>query len=267
MDKQEGQEQQQQQQQQGQQQQQQGQQQEEWRNVDEVKKIISQRDEFKNKAREYESRLSQLENEAKERQAKDEAARQSAEQDRLKNEGKYREALELSEKKWKSQQDEFRGRVANRLVPLAIQSAAGKLNNLTPEAISDLPSLLERHLSIDPESLEVYPVGQDGKRMVDDRLQPVTVENFVQGFVSSRPYLLKDSLPQSHGANGGSTKRTEKIDMVALMSDPKAMAQMEKDDPEGYKEAMKEWNKPANLKELARQSVLQKAAFRTGTGK
>lgn len=237
-------------------------QQEEWRNADEVKQIIKQRDEFKAKAREQEARLAALENAQKERETREEQLKTQAEQERLKNEGKYREALELSEKKWKGSLEGFQGKVAKTLVPLAIQSAAGKLNNLTPEAISDLPSLLERHLQIDPETLEVYPVGQDGKRMVDERLQPVSVEQFVSGFVGTRPYLLKDSLPASHGAAGGASKRVEKLDIAALMADPKALRQMERDDPEGYAAAVAEWNNPKNHAAIAKAAVARKAAER-----
>jgi hypothetical protein len=231
-----------------------------WRNVDEVKQIIKQRDEFKSKAREQETRLSQLESAERDRQARDEQARTTAEQEKLKNEGKYREALELSEKKWKGQVDVFKGRAAAQLVPLAIQGAAAQISNLTPEAMKDLPSLLERQLSIDAETLEVYPVGLDGKRLVDETLKPISVEQYVSKFVSSRPYLLRDQMPVSHGAVGGASKGKVSIDV----NDEKAMQELAERDPEGYKAAVSEQISTKNLKMLAVKAVADKARQRAG---
>lgn len=235
---------------------------EEWRNVDEVKRIIAQREEFRVRARDSETKLAQYETEAKTRLAADEQAAAQVEQDRLKNEGKFREALELSEKKWKGRESQQVVNIAKRMVPLAIQSAAGKLASLTPEAINDLPSLMERHLTVDPETFEVFPVGADGKRLVDERLQPVGMDQFLATFVGTRPYLLKDSLPASHGAGGGASKRVESVDLVSLMQDPKAMRQMEADDPAGYAAAVEAWNNPKNHIAIAKAAVARKAAER-----
>ena len=170
----------------------------------------------------------------KEREIKEVQTKEQLEKQTLEQQGKYAEALKLTETKWGEKYSTLQKSAAQRLVPLAITQAASKIPNITPEAIDLLPDVLSKHIDINPDTLEVYVRGQDGKPMTDASLKPVTVEDFVKQFVSSKTIFLKDSLPVKHGQNTNG----QPITIEQALANPALAAEWGKSDPEGFAKAM-----------------------------
>jgi len=209
---------------------------EEIRNI--VTDVIRTRDEIKSKYNTAAAELEVLRKAQQERDAKEAQSKEQIEKQNLEQQGKYQEALKLTENKWNQKYENLRTSAAQRLVPLAINKAASQIENLTKEAMSDLPDILAKHIDINPETLEVYVKGEDGKPATEkDSMKPVSVEGYVKEFVTKRPYLLKSSMPVSHGQTGQDGKP---MTMEMALSDPKLAAEWAKNDPQGFQRAMED---------------------------
>lgn len=227
----------------------------EWKNVDEVKQIIAQRDDFKTRYKSMESEHNTLKSRLQELEQAEAARNQKSEQDKLEAQGKYQEAVELTKKKYSEQFGQFQSRVVSKLVPAAIAAAAAELENVAPEAIKDIPSLVGQKIRLNLETLEPEVIGDDGKVVVDpETLKPVTIKDFVSKYISERPYLLLDRTvgnsglkPGQKGAPGGGW------DMAKALADPKYAKAWKDADLEGYNKAAKaHFN---NMKDLARAKM------------
>jgi hypothetical protein len=206
--------------------------------------VVSSRDALKEKARAYESELAKYKAEAQVRAQAEAVKSDEIQRKQLEEQGKYQEALRTTESKWKNQLDTVRSTAAARLVPLAIQTAAGQIQNLTPEAARDLPALLRDRIAIDENTLELYVKGTDGKPLMDDKLNPVPVEAYVQSFVAERPYLMTDAMPARHGQAGGKAKPN--FDFAKTIDNPELGKAWEQADPAGYDAARKAYWSPEN---------------------
>lgn len=174
-----------------------------------------------------------------------ETAQQKAQRERLEQEGKYHEALKGVEAQAKQEVETVRRKVAERIVPMSIKSAAAKIDNIARESIDDLPSLLRDKIALDPETLEVYVKGDDGKPLVDDRLQPVPVDKFIQDWVGTKPYLLIDGMPKRHGQSAGAGKR---FSIEQAINDSAVYDAWKAEDPDGLAAAEKAYWSPAAAK-------------------
>jgi len=208
--------------------------------------IVQDRDSLKEKVRTFDAELQKFRNDAAERAKKESKTAEELERAKLEQEGNYKQALANTEQKWQQKLEESRKVTSDRIVPLAIKTAALSVKGLTPEAVNDLPKLLSDRIGLDPDKLEVYVKGDDGKPLVDDKLAPVTLENYLQQFASARPYLLKDGLPTRHGQSPGNKGTT--MSYEAALADRALMNQWEKADPEGLKAAEQAYYNPAAVK-------------------
>jgi len=199
-------------------------------------KASESRKKWKEQAKAAEQELEKYRQAEKDKLRQDEAAHKKAEMDRLEKEGKYKEAISLVERQSAEKHEAIRRRVSEKLVPLAIRSAASEVKNLSPDAINDLPEMLSRHLAVDDDTLELYVRGEDGKPLVDDKLRTVKPEKFIRQFIEARPYLLVDGMPKSHGQSGGGQPGRQ-WDIAAAVNDPKMQKEWEASDPEGFKAA------------------------------
>jgi len=181
-----------------------------------------------------------------------ESANQKAQREALEQQGKYHEALKIIEDKGKAELDKARARMSERMVPLAIKSAASKIDNLAKESIDDLPQLLRDRIALDPETMEVYVKGPDGKPLVDDKLSPVSVDKFINEWVGTKPYLLLDSMPKRHGQSAGAGK---KYNMDQAINDPSLAASWKAEDPDGYAQAEKNYWSPGEVKARLRSGM------------
>jgi hypothetical protein len=128
---------------------------------------------------------------------------------------------------------------------MAIKSAAAKIPNLATESIDDLPSLLRDRISLDPETMEVFVKGPDGKPLVDERLTPVPVEKFISDWVGTKPYLLIDAMPRRHGQSAGSGK---KFSIEQAVNDTAMYESWKAEDPDGLAAAEKAYWSPQAAK-------------------
>lgn len=176
---------------------------------------------------------------------------------KLEQEGKYKEALTLTEQKAEERVKMLSSAFNKRMLPLAIKDAAKGINNLTKEALDDLPLLLERNISIDPETMEAFPIDEQGKRMVDEKLQPIPLDRYITDFVSKRSYMLTSSTPSKHGIGAG--KGTPMTYEEAL-ANPELMKQWMEVDMTGFMAAQKAHFQPGAIaarSKKARQSNSQ----------
>lgn len=204
------------------------------------------RDKWKGQAKAQEAELEQLRQERQQRLAKDAEAQDAAKLKDLEAQGKYQEALKSTEEKYKAQVEKVRQAAANKLIPMAIKSAAASLANLAPGTVDDLPALLAGRIGIDPDTLELFVRGDDGKPITDEKLGLVPVDKFIKGFVQERPYLLLDGMPRQHGQTPG--RGGKSMDYAQALANPELMKAWEKDDPEGLKAAEKEYWSPKAVK-------------------
>ena len=205
----------------------------------------SSRDRAKAEVRAATAELEKYRSAERARAQETESATQKAAREKLEQEGRYHEALKGVEDKAAAEITKTRTRVAERLVPLAIKSAASKVANLARESIDDLPSLLRDHIALDPDTLEVYVKGADGKPLVDDRLQPVPVEKFITDWIGTKPYLLIDSMPRRHGQSPGAGK---KFSIEQAVADQAVYDAWKAEDPDGLAAAEKAYWSPQSAK-------------------
>jgi hypothetical protein len=183
------------------------------------------------------------------------SAQEKAKLEQLEQQGKYQEALKLTEEKGRQEAEKIRARVAERLIPMAIKSAASKIPNLAKESIDDLPQLLRDRVALDPETLEMFVKGDDGKPMVDEKLTPVPVEKFVENWIQGKPYLLIDGMPKRHGQAAGQGKA---YSFEKAMNDKAMEASWKAEDPDGYAEAEKNYWSPGEVKARLRANLVRK---------
>jgi len=165
------------------------------------------------------------------------------EQVKLESKGKYQEALKIAEEKHAAQYRGLQSAATQRLVPLAIRSAAGAIPNLTPEAAQDLPVLLRDYIGLDPSTLEVFIKDKEGKPLTGPDLKPVPVESFVAEFVKTRPYLVKGTIPNQHGITGVNGQVT----VDEIMNNPQLASEYAAKDPAGYAKMQADYFNPKNV--------------------
>lgn len=201
----------------------------------EAQKAFEARDAIKSRLRDRETELEKYKSEIEQTRAEKEAAARAKQASELEQQGKYKEALELQEKRFNETISQQKARVESRILPLAIKSAASKVKGITPEAMEDLPYLLRDHVGLDHETFEPFVKGDDGKPLTNEKLQPVTVDEFVTSFVTKRSYMLADSMPGRHGAKAPQDAKSFTIEQA--MKDAKIYEEWEKADPEGLRAA------------------------------
>ena len=204
--------------------------------------IKAERDVIKTKLKEMDAELAKFRAAEDARKAEQAKLDEQNQRKTLEEQGKYREALEQTDKKWQAQLQTYKSNVTSKLLPLAIQTAAAKIPNLTVEALRDLPKLLSDSIAVDEQTLEVYVKGEDGEPMVDEKLNQVNIDKFLTRFVSERPYLLVDGMPVRHGQAAGKGNSAMSYDQV--VNDPKAQKEWEAIDPEGFRKAEQEYWSP-----------------------
>ena len=224
----------------------------EWKEA--LTELSKERDSLREKARAYESEVQTFRQKESERLKAESIGKDQAEQNRLEQEGNYKQALKNTEEKWQNKYNQSQNLVNSRLIPMAIQAAAAQIKGLSPQAIADLPKLVGEEVALNPETLDVYIRDpKTGKPMVDDKLNPVTVESYIERFASERPYLLVDNLPHRHGQSQGGGKSPVTFEMA--LQDRKIMDAWEKADPEGLKLAQAEWYNPKNVLERTKKQL------------
>lgn len=216
------------------------------------KEATATRDRIKAEHRIAQGELEKYRAKDAELQKQNQSAQEKAKLEQLEQQGKYQEALKLTEEKGRAEADKIRARVAERLIPMAIKSAASKIPNLAKESIDDLPQLLRDRVMLDPETLEIYVKGDDGKPLVDEKLNQVNVEKFVEGWIQSKPYLLIDGMPKRHGQAAGQGKA---YSMDKAVNDPGMQKAWREEDPEGYAEAEKNYWSPGEVKARMRAKM------------
>ena len=175
-------------------------------------------------------------------------AKETEEQSKLRSQGKYEEAVKKIQEKSENDFRTLQHAATQRLVPLAIRSAAASVQNLTPEAAQDLPILLRDYIGLDPTSLEVFVKDNEGKQMTGPDLKPVSVETFVAEFVKTRPYLVRGTIPAQHGITG----TPQQADLEQVMSDPATAREFAVRDPAGFAKAQSEYFSPKNVMKRAK---------------
>lgn len=225
---------------------------------------IKARDAAKDEARKAVEKLAELEAWKK---SQEEAANQAEEEKRrqqLEKEGEYQTALEEAKKKHEADMASIQAKVQAALLPSAIQAAASKIENITPEAIGDLPTLLRDRIAVDPVTLQPFVKGEDGQPMKDPTtLKPVPVDEFIGKYVDEKPYLKKDTQVVGRGVKPGPQDApVDGFTVAAALKDQKVMKRWQEVDPEGHKKAFDEHFAPSNLQARATERFRGKVVTR-----
>jgi hypothetical protein len=208
---------------------------------------VAARDQLRESNRLIKEQLDKVSSELNQFKTEAQKAQEREEQVKLESKGKYQEALKTVEEKYSTQFKSLQSAASQRLIPLAIRSAATGLGNLTPEAAQDLPVLLRDHIGLDPNTLEVFVKDNEGKPMTGPDLKPIPVEAFVAEFVKTRPYLVKGTVPTQHGING----MNQKLTVDDIMNDPKLMAEYAEKNPVEFANMQADYFSPKNVQKRA----------------
>jgi len=223
-----------------------------WRDVEEVKKIIEQRDRWKTefqsvseKQQALEQRLAEFEKTKKESEEKTQLSE-------LEGKRKYQEALELQKGNWTKEMQDYRQKVNSRLIPTSIRAALSSIEDLATDAAQDIPNLLQGKIGLS-EDLEPVVLGDDGKPLIDkETLKPVSVDAYVKEFVNKRPYLRISTQSTSTNLKNGN-KGGGGWDIQRATVDTAYAAEWIAADKAGYEAATKAYFSGANMKEMARK--------------
>ena len=223
-----------------------------WRDVEEVKKIIEQRDRWKTefqsvseKQQALEQRLAEFEKTKKESEEKTQLSE-------LEGKRKYQEALELQKGNWTKEMQDYRQKVNSRLIPTSIRAALSSIEDLATDAAQDIPNLLQGKIGLS-EDLEPVVLGEDGKPLIDkETLKPVSVDAYVKEFVNKRPYLRISTQSTSTNLKNGN-KGGGGWDIQRATVDTAYAAEWIAADKPGYEAATKAYFSGANMKEMARK--------------
>jgi len=212
-----------------------------------------ERDRAKERLRALEAEAADLRARDAERARVGACAKDEAERAQLEREGKYREALEAATRKHAGELTALRGAAHRRLLPAAILAAAQAIPNIAPDALSDLPQLLRHRVRLNDETLDVEPLGEDGKPLTDEHARPVPLDQFVSTFVQARPYLLLDRMQPGTGVTPGQGRGGgAELSIEAALRDGQVAAAWRARDPEGYQRACAEYLSPQRVKERAK---------------
>ena len=226
--------------------------------------LVKQRDELKATGRANQARLDALEAEAKDRAAKEAKSKEDQDRQRLEGEGKYKEALESSQKKFQGELDTLRQASIHAIAPGAIRSAAMKVQDVIPDAIGDIEKVLSPFVRVEFVNgrFETTVVGEDGKPLKDEKLAPVSVESFVSSEVQKRSWWILGGVSTGSGAklpgNAGTKIIKPEWTPEAALANPRVNAEWAKADPEGYAKAFQEYNSPFNAQRRAQEAMKAK---------
>lgn len=167
-----------------------------WR--DEVKKLVTQRDSYKQQAIENAGKVAAYEAEKASIEAEKAARREQDEQRSMIEQGKTKELLKMSEEKWSQKLREKENEHLNEVLPLFIQSAARQVPTLVPGSDKDLAKLLRDDFRrVDGKYVVVDEKGNPRTNADSTPYDPI---QYIVDQARSRPHMLMDSMPPSHGA-------------------------------------------------------------------
>jgi len=216
---------------------------------------VQSRDAAKSKMREYEAEIARYRQAETERAAREAQAKEEQERSKITETSKAQDYIKQQELKWQSEKDSIYKTIHEKYVPTAIKAAASKIKGLTPEAVEDLPSLVSSRIKIDPKTFETYVADEKGEPLKDEKLNPVSVESFIEQFTKPRTYMFVDAMPKGTGAT--STTSGKAFTMEAALNDRKLDMEWKKLDPAGYQAALAAYRKeaPARAREKALSMV------------
>lgn len=226
---------------------------EEWKNLDEVKKIIEQRDRWKTEFQSISEKTKTLEERLSEFEKKEKEVQEKTQLSELEGKRKYQEALELQKSNWSKEMQDYRQKVNSRLIPTSIKAALTEIEDLAPDAAGDIPSLLSGKIGLS-DDLEPVVLGDDGKPLIDkETLKPVSVNVYVKKFVEARPYLRLSTQSTGTGLKAGHSKGG--WDIERAVNDNAYAEEWIKIDKAGYEAAARSYFSPQRMKEMAKKKV------------
>ena len=232
------------------------QQQEEWRNKEEVKKIIADRDNYKKEFLSLKERMGefdQIKQEVEGYRQEKTKLQQEDEKKKLESAGEYQKIIEQNNQKHQQELQTVNSRFVNKLIPSAIRDAALKVPAILPNAIDDLIPIIKDNLGIDNE-FNVFVKNEEGKPKLGDDGKPLSVDTFMTEYVKTRPWFLADKQPTNKGLKPGQISDGKTTKGLGEMNDQER-ADYKKANPAGYDEAMKIEMDPANQVRLAREAI------------
>ena len=129
----------------------------------------------------------------------DKAAKEKSDKE-LAAKGEYEKIIENNRKEAELKQNTLINKMAINAIPILIKGAASKVANIAPGAMTDLPDMLDKYLALDADNFTVKVLNPDGTPMLDQKTgKAMDPDEFIQGFIKDRPYLLSDTLPVKHG--------------------------------------------------------------------
>ncbi len=203
--------------------------------------VIKDRDSAKAKARQYETELTKLRQEAADRAAKEAKTAEEIQLAKLNEEGKYQEALQIHRKQFEERTSAKDKAITSKLAPLAIANAVSSIPNLTDDAKSVISDALKNRLKINPETLEEYIVDDKGEVIISkEDLKPISVAQYALDYVKGRKTFFKDTLPTGTGARE-TTSTSKAYTVENALLDPRLDAEWKQKDPVDYEAKAKEW--------------------------
>ncbi|HEY3325137.1 MAG TPA: hypothetical protein VGP72_32080 [Planctomycetota bacterium] len=195
------------------------------------------------KAEQQEAELAKYRSQEAERQAAIDAEKQAAEQAKLTEQGKFQEALARNNQTWEQKHNkeltDIRTNAEKQIVPGVIRGALAN-TPILPSAIADTTKLIQSMIGVNPVTFDTFVKGPDGRPLLDDKMQPVSVEAFVSTYIESRPWIKQDRLAVGTGTSAGGKGALTAAQFTAenALADAKVLEAWEKADPVGCKAAI-----------------------------
>lgn len=208
--------------------------------------VIKDRDAAKAKVREYEAKVTKYETEQLERSAKEAKIVEESKLLEAEESQKYQEAKRILDEQHTAKYKKLQENVNKKYVPASILAAASKIPGLTQDAIELLPTLLERQVRVDPETLEPQVIDSEGRvvKSIGTDGVPMTIEELVTNFTKGKKTFFTDSLPVGTGATNQSSSG-KAFTFENALADSRFEAEWIKKDPEGYEREKRAYAKGA----------------------
>lgn len=225
-----------------------------------LKEVIADRDSLKKSMKGIQTEFDTIRTQhaqllEQQKKAGDEEAqrKEALERQKLEEQGKYKESLAQLESQYKQKLElQTKGsadqieRFKKTLMPRVIRSALSGIPNLVPEAVDLLVGNTDIRARIQlDENYEPVVLGDDGKPMLDEKMNKVTPEAFIQAQLAGKTFLFTDKMPVNRGTPKGKIGGQEELTYEAALADPKLRDKWMAEDPDGYNEAMRAYYSPA----------------------
>lgn len=189
--------------------------------------VLADLHKFKNQIAELNKKIANAPSEEEVRELREARVRKQQEEEEAKKKaGQYEEIIAKQKRDAaealaaeKAAKSKVESKYANSMV---VNALAAEIPNYTTAPVSDVLSLIQKHVSFDLET-EKFKIDVDGVWPVNDKGREMTIAEFVESQITKRPYLAMAKPAQGSGGTSQRGKGTDKNQptdaQVSRMSD------------------------------------------------